>query len=51
MGQRIAIVQREWELAIHDHNRDLSVTKVRCKDLLDSDQGDFRCQCAIGISS
>ena len=29
---------------IHDHERELLVTKVRCNDLPDSDQGDFRGQ-------
>ena len=27
------------------------VTKVRCKDLLDSDRGDFRCRRAVDSSS
>ena len=27
------------------------VTKVRCKDLPDSDRGDFRCRCAVDSSS
>ena len=32
---------------IHDHDHDRLVTKVRCNDLPDSDQGDFRCWLAI----
>ena len=30
---------------------DQLVTKVRCKDLPDSDRGDFRCRCAFDSSS
>ena len=35
----------------HVHDADLLVTKVRCKDLPGSHQGDFRCQHAINSSS
>ena len=34
-----------------NHGRDLLVTKMRCKDLLDSDYGDFRCRRAVDSSS
>ena len=44
MGGPLDIGQRS---VIHDYKRDLLVTKVRCKDLPDSDQGDFRCQRAV----
>ena len=37
------IKQTGWESVIHDHGRDLLVTKMRCKDHLDSDRGDLRC--------
>ena len=36
---------------IHDRYRDLLVTKMRGKDLPDSDQGDFRCRRAVDSSS
>ena len=39
----IDIELRGWEWVIHDYDRDHLVTKARCKDLPDSDQGDFRC--------
>ena len=32
-------------------NECMDWTKVRCKDLLDSDQGDFRCRCPVDLSS
>ena len=35
---------------IHYHDRDLFVTKMRCKKLPDSDQGDFRCRRAVDSS-
>ena len=50
MGGPIDIEQRGLEV-IHDHDRDHLVTKVRCKDLPDSDWGDFRCRRAIDSSS
>ena len=41
----------QWIIGvIHDHDRDLFVTKMRCKELPDSDQGDFRCWRAIDSS-
>ena len=36
--------QMGCESVIHDYDCDFLVTKVRCKDLLESDRGDFRCQ-------
>ena len=51
MGGPIDIVQRGLELVIHDHDCDHLVTKVRFKDIPDSDQGDFRCQRAVDSSS
>ena len=51
MGRPIDIEQRVWELAIHDHNHDLLWTKSRFKDLLDSDQGYFRCWHGVDSSS
>ena len=36
---------------IHDHDRDILVTKMRCKDLPDSDRGDFRCRRVVDWSS
>ena len=50
MGGPINIEQREWQ-AIHGHDRDHVVTKVRRKDLPDSDRGDFRCRRAVESSS
>ena len=35
---------------IHDHDRDVLVTKMRLKDLPGSDRGDFRCRCAVDSS-
>ena len=37
-------VGHSWPM---DHDHDNVVTKVRCKDLLDSDRGDFRCRRAV----
>ena len=34
----------------YDHDRDLFVTKMRCKELRDSDQGDYRCWRAVDSS-
>ena len=43
-----------WHLTtgvIHDHARDLFMTKMRCKELLpDSDHGDFICRRAVDLS-
>ena len=50
MGGLIDIEQR-GQLVIHDPDHDHLVTKVRCKDLPDSDWGDFRCRRAIDSSS
>ena len=49
MGGSIDIEQKGWEPAIHNHDHDLLVTKVRCKtvrkkNLADSDCGDFKCR-------
>ena len=41
----------ERKLVIHDHDRDLLVNKVRCEDLPDNDQDDFRYRCAVDSSS
>ena len=43
--------QKGCKLVIHDHDRDILVTKVRSKDLPDSDWGDFRCRHAVDSSS
>ena len=51
MGGPIDIKQKGWEMVIHDHDRDILVTTVRCKGLLGSDQGDFRCRCTVDSSS
>ena len=51
MGQLIDIEQSGCESVIHDHDLEILMTKVRCKDLPDSDQGDFRCLCAVDSSS
>ena len=39
------------ESVIHDYDHDLMVTKVRCKELQDSDWGNFRCRRDAGSSS
>ena len=41
MGGPIDIEQKGWVSVIHDHDHDHLVTKVRCKDLPDSDRVDF----------
>ena len=41
----------EQKGVIHDHDSDLFVTKMRCKDLPDVDRGDFRCRHAVNSSS
>ena len=43
-------IDNEQSGVIHDHDRDLFVTKMRCKELPDSDQGDFRCRRAVDSS-
>ena len=40
-------IDNEQSGVIHDHDRDLFVTKMKCKQLPDSDQGDFRCRRAV----
>ena len=51
MGGPIDTEQKGWESVIHNHDCDLLVSKVRCKDLPDSDRGDFRRWHAIDSSS
>ena len=41
----------EQKGVIHDRDCDLLLTKMRCKDLPDSDRGDFRCRRAVNSSS
>ena len=36
---------------INDHDCDILVNKVRCKDLPDNDQGDFRYRRAVDLYS
>ena len=43
--------QKGCESIIHDHNRDLWATMVKWVDVPHSDWGDFRCLCAVDISS
>ena len=43
-------IDNEQSGVIHDHDRDLFVTKMRCKELPDCDQGDFRCRRAVDSS-
>ena len=48
------MIDMEWkwcESIIHDHNHYLWVSTVGWVDVLDNDHGDFRCVCAIDISS
>ena len=51
MGGPIDTEQRRWKYVIHDHDCDHLVTKVRCKDLPESDRGDFRCPRAFDSHS
>ena len=51
MGGSIEIEQKGWESVIYDHDCDLLVTKVRCRDLLISNQGEFRCWHAVDLFS
>ena len=51
MGEPIAIEQKRCESVNHDCDHDVLVTQVTCKDLPDSNQGDFRCQCVVASSS
>ena len=43
-------IDNELSGVIHDHDRDLCVIKMRCKELPNSDQGDFKCRCAVDSS-
>ena len=47
----IDIEQKGWRSVIYDNDHDLLMTEVKCKDLPDSDWGDFRCWCAVESSS
>ena len=50
IGGPIDIEQKGCELFIHDHDCEILVTtSIRCKDLVDSDWGDFRCRCAVDL--
>ena len=51
MRAPILIEQDECESVIHDHDCDFLVTKVRGKDIPDSDLGDFRCRRDVDSSS
>ena len=51
MGGPIDIKQKGCELVIHDYNHDRLVIKLRCKAVLDSDQGGLRCKHAIDLSN
>ena len=44
-------VDIEQSRIIHDYDCDLLVANMRCKDLPDSDRGEFRCQTAVDSSS
>ena len=50
MGGSIDIEQKGWRSVIYDNARDLLMTEVKCRDLPDSDWGDFRCRCAVDSS-
>ena len=43
-------IDNEQSGVIHKHDRDLFVSKMRCKELPDSYQGDFRCRRAVDSS-
>ena len=43
--------QKGCESDIRDHDRDLLVTMVKCKDLPDSDRGDLRYRRAVDLST
>ena len=54
MERQTDMVQKGYEWSIHDHDIDLCVTMAGWVDHVDvpeSDQGDFRCQRAVDISS
>ena len=50
MGGLIDIEQKGWLSVIHDHDHDLLVMKVRCKDLLGIDWGDLKYRCVVDWS-
>ena len=43
-------IDNEQPGVIHDHDRNLLVTKMRCKELPDGDRGDLRCRRAVDLS-
>ena len=52
----IIAVSQKWQgwltlSVIHNHDRDLLVTKVRCQVLTESDRGDLRFWCAVDLTS
>ena len=51
MGGSIDFEQKGWVSVICEDDRDLLVTKVRCKNRPDSERGDFRYQRAFDSSS
>ena len=51
MGGPIDIERKGWRSVIYDNDTDLLMTGVKCRDLPDSDWGDFRCRCAVDLSS
>ena len=51
IGGVIDIQQKKLDSGIHDHGRDLLVTKVRCKDLPNNDWGEFKCRRAVDTFS
>ena len=51
MGRPIDLERKGCESSIHDNDIDFSVTMVWWVDVPDSDQGNFRCLCAIDISN
>ena len=51
MKQPNDIEQQGWDLVIHDHHRDPSVNKMKCKNLPDRDRDEFRCRRAVNWSS
>ena len=50
MGWLIDTERKGCELVIQDHDHNLLVTKVMCKDLADSDRGDIKCRRAVDSS-
>ena len=45
----VDIEQKGRRSVFHDNDPDLLMTEVKCKDLPDSDWGDFRCRCAVNL--